>query len=68
MDHMRISGTEPSSVILSQTKLDFRVRKMTRVASQAGEAESSRTPGLISSVQTSMNDHVIRYYIVFVPH
>ena len=48
-------------------KLDFRVRKMTRAASQA-EAESSRTPGLNSSVQTSMNDHVVRYYIVFVPH
>ena len=48
-------------------KLDFRVRKMTRAASQAGDAESSRTPGLNSSVQTSMNDHGVRYYIVFVP-
>ena len=27
MDHMRISGTEPSSVILSQTKLFKRVDK-----------------------------------------
>ena len=40
---------------------------MTRAASQAGDAESSRTPGLNSSVQTSMNDHGVRYYIVFVP-
>ena len=49
-------------------KLDFRVRKMTRAASQAGDADSSRTPSLNSSVQTSMNDHGVRYYIVFVPH
>ena len=44
-------------------KLDFRVRKMTRAASQAGDADSSRTPSLNSSVQTSMNDHGVRYYI-----
>ena len=50
-------------------KLDFRVRKMTRAASQAGDAESSRTPpGLNSSVQKSMNDHGVRYYVVLVPH
>ena len=48
-------------------KLDFRVRKMTRAASQAGDVASSRTPGLNSSVQTSMNDHGLRFYIVFVP-
>ena len=41
---------------------------MTRAASQAGDAESSRTPGLnFISVQTSMNDHGVCYYIVFVP-
>ena len=49
-------------------KLDFRVRKMTRAASQAWDDESSRTPGLNTSVQTSMNDHGVRYYIVFMPH
>ena len=36
---------------------------MTRAASQAGDAESSRTPGLNSSVQTSMNDQGVRYYL-----
>ena len=36
---------------------------MTRAASQAGDAESSRTPGLNSSIQTSMNDHGVRYYL-----
>ena len=46
-------------------KLDFRVRKMTRAASQA-DAESFRTPGLNSSIQTFMNDDGVRYYIVFV--
>ena len=35
---------------------------MRRVASQAGDAESSRTPGLNSSIQTSMNDHGVHYY------
>ena len=48
-------------------KLDFRVRNITIAASQAGDAESCQTPGLNSSVQTSMNDHGVRYYIVFVP-
>ena len=36
---------------------------MTRAASQAGDAYFSRTPGLNSSVQTSMNDHGVRYYL-----
>ena len=36
---------------------------MTRAASQAEDAYSSRTPGLNSSVQTSMNDHHVRYYL-----
>ena len=36
---------------------------MTRAASQAGDAESSRTPGLNTSIQTSMNDHVVRYHL-----
>ena len=36
---------------------------MTRAASQAGDAESCRTPSLNSSIQTSMNDHGIRYYL-----
>ena len=36
---------------------------MTRAASQAGDAEASRTPGLNSSIQTSMNDHGVRYYL-----
>ena len=36
---------------------------MTRAASQAGDAYSSKTPGLNSSVQTSMNDHGVRYYL-----
>ena len=35
---------------------------MTRAASQAGDADSSRTPGLNSSV-TSINDHGVRYYL-----
>ena len=43
-------------------KQDFRVRKMTRAASQAGDADSFRTPGLNSSVQTSMNDRGVPYY------
>ena len=30
MDHMRISGNEPSSVILSQTKLIQNLKMMTR--------------------------------------
>ena len=42
---------------------DFRIRKMTRAASQAEDANSSRTPGLNSSVQTSMNDHRVRFYL-----
>ena len=36
---------------------------MTRAVSQAGNAYSSRTPGLNSSVQTFMNDHGVRYYL-----
>ena len=36
---------------------------MTRATSQAGDAESSRTPGLSSSIQTSMNDHDVRYHL-----
>ena len=36
---------------------------MTRTASQAGNADSSRTPGLNSSVLTSMNDHGVHYYL-----
>ena len=44
-------------------KYDFKVRKMTRAASQAGDAYSSRTPGLNSSVQTPMNVHGLRYYL-----
>ena len=36
---------------------------MTRAASQAGDAESTRTPGLNSNIQTSMNDHGVRYYL-----
>ena len=35
---------------------------MTRAASQAGDADSFRTPGLNSSVQTSMNDRGVPYY------
>ena len=37
-------------------KLDFRVRKMTRAASQAGDAESSRTPGLNYSIRTDVHE------------
>ena len=36
---------------------------MTRASSQAGDADSSQTPGLNYSVQTSMNDHGVRYYL-----
>ena len=36
---------------------------MMRASSQAGDAESSRTPGLNSSIQTSINEHGIRYYL-----
>ena len=36
---------------------------MTRAASKVGDAESSRTPGLNSSIQTSMNDHGVRYHL-----
>ena len=36
---------------------------MTIAASQLGDADSSRTPDLNSSVQTSMNDHGVRYYL-----
>ena len=36
---------------------------MTRAASQAGDADSSQAPGLNSSVQMSMNDHAVRYYL-----
>ena len=36
---------------------------MTRVANQDGDADSCRTPGINSSVQTSMNDHDVRYYL-----
>ena len=36
---------------------------MTRAASQAGDADSSRTPGINSSVQTSVNDHGVRYFL-----
>ena len=36
---------------------------MTRADSQAGDADSFRTPGLNSSVQTSMNDHGEHYYL-----
>ena len=32
MDHMRISGTEPSSVILSQTKLKSDAQKGTETS------------------------------------
>ena len=35
---------------------------MTRAASQAGDADSFRTPGLNSSVKTSMNDRGVPYY------
>ena len=31
MDHMRISGTEPSSVILSETKLESDVPKVPKL-------------------------------------
>ena len=34
---------------------------MTRSASQAGDAESSQTHGLNSSVHKSMNGHGVRY-------
>ena len=33
---------------------------MTRAASQAGDADSSKTPGLNSSV---LSDHDVRYYL-----
>ena len=36
---------------------------MTRAVSQPGDADSSCTPGLKSSVQTSINDHDVRYYL-----
>ena len=36
---------------------------MTRVASQAGDADSSWTPGLDSGVQMSINDQGVRYYL-----
>ena len=36
---------------------------MTRAACQAGEADSSRTPGLNSSVRRPINDHGVRYYL-----
>ena len=36
---------------------------MTTGANQSGDAEPSRTPGLNSSVKTSMNDHGICYYL-----
>ena len=34
---------------------------MTRAASKVGDADSFRTHGLNSSVQTTMNDHDVRY-------
>ena len=36
---------------------------MMRAASQAGDADSSRSTGLNTGVQTSMNDHRVRYYL-----
>ena len=36
---------------------------MTRAASQAEDAKSCRRSGLNSSIQTSMNDHGVRYYL-----
>ena len=36
---------------------------MTRTARQAGDAGSTRTPGIISSVQTSISDQNVRYYL-----
>ena len=36
---------------------------MTRAASQAVDADSSRIPGLNPSVQTSLNVHGVRYYL-----
>ena len=36
---------------------------MTRAVSQPGDTYSYRTPGLHSSVQTSINDHGVRYYL-----
>ena len=36
---------------------------MTRAVSQPGDAESSRTPGLNFNVKTSVNDHIVRYYL-----
>ena len=38
--------------------------KMTRAVSQPGDADSSRTPGLNSSVQMSINDHGVRLYLM----
>ena len=37
-------------------------QEMTRTVSQP-DADSSRTPGLHSSVQTSINDHGVRFYL-----
>ena len=36
---------------------------MTRADSPAGDSDPFRTPGLNSSVQTSMNDHGEHYYL-----
>ena len=36
---------------------------MTRAARQAGDVDSFWTPGLHSSVQMSMNDHGVCYYL-----
>ena len=39
--------------------------KMTRAVSQPGDADTSRTPGRNShSVQTSINDHGVRFYLM----
>ena len=51
-----------SSVI----KKRFQSTKTTRAASQAGDdADTSRTPGFNSSVQTSLNDHGVCYYLCY---
>ena len=39
------------------------VRKMTTAVNQPGDADSPRAPGLNSSIQTSINDHGVRYYL-----
>ena len=52
MHHMRISGTEPSSVILSQTKL---FKKMKSDAPKVPKEAKAKRDGKINNITISIN-------------